>query len=87
MQALEVLAHVAQHGESESARVYGPLATWYLAGALYWIGASGLRFVPCDEIRWSLFGISMAGYNVLASLGLAAASLWAALNITGAKRS
>jgi disulfide bond formation protein DsbB len=47
----------------------------------------GVRFVPCDEIRWSLFGISMAGYNVLASLGLAAASLWAALNITGAKRS
>ncbi len=46
----------------------------------------GVRFVPCDEIRWSLFGISMAGYNVFASLGLAAASLWAALNITGAKR-
>ena len=46
----------------------------------------GLRFVPCDEIRWSLFGISMAGYNVFASLGFAAASLWAALNITGAKR-
>jgi disulfide bond formation protein DsbB len=36
------------------------------------------RFVPCDQIPWSLFGISMAGYNVLASLGLAAASLWAA---------
>ncbi len=35
------------------------------------------RFVPCDEIPWSLFGISMAGYNVLASLALAAASLWA----------
>jgi disulfide bond formation protein DsbB len=36
------------------------------------------RFVPCDQIPWSLFGISMAGYNALASLGLAAASLWAA---------
>jgi disulfide bond formation protein DsbB len=35
------------------------------------------RFVPCDQIPWSLFGISIAGYNVLASLGLAAASLWA----------
>ena len=46
----------------------------------------GLRFVPCDEIGWSLFGISMAGYNVFASLGFAAASLWAALNISGAKR-
>lgn len=30
------------------------------------------RIVRCDQIQWSLFGISMAGYNVLASLGLAA---------------
>jgi disulfide bond formation protein DsbB len=38
-------------------------------------------FVPCDEVQWSLFGISMAGYNVLASLGLALASFWAAGNL------
>ena len=25
----------------------------------------------CDEVAWSLFGISMAGYNVIASLALA----------------
>lgn len=36
------------------------------------------RFVPCDVIPWSLFGISLAGYNLLASLGLAAATLFAA---------
>jgi len=30
--------------------------------------------VRCDEVPWSLFGISMAGYNVLASLGLFVAS-------------
>ena len=34
----------------------------------------GTRFVPCDEIPWSLFGISMAGYNALVSLILAAAA-------------
>jgi disulfide bond formation protein DsbB len=45
----------------------------------------GTSFVPCDEVQWSLFGISMAGYNVLASLGLTLASLWAARNI-GRKR-
>ena len=28
----------------------------------------------CDEIPWSLFGISMAGYNALLSLGLALSS-------------
>jgi disulfide bond formation protein DsbB len=38
-------------------------------------------FVPCDEVPWSLFGISIAGYNGMASLGLALASLWAARNI------
>lgn len=28
---------------------------------------------PCDEVDWTLFGISLAGFNVLASLSLAAA--------------
>jgi disulfide bond formation protein DsbB len=31
--------------------------------------------VRCDEIPWSLFGISMAGWNAIASTGLA--GLWA----------
>ena len=31
--------------------------------------------VRCDEVAWSLFGISMAGYNLLASLALAVFSL------------
>ena len=26
---------------------------------------------PCDQVAWDLFGISMAGYNALLSLGLA----------------
>ncbi len=34
--------------------------------------------VRCDEVPWSLFGVSMAGYNVLMSAALAAFSLWAA---------
>jgi disulfide bond formation protein DsbB len=35
----------------------------------------GQAMVRCDEIAWSLFGISMAGYNFLLSLGLAAFAL------------
>lgn len=35
--------------------------------------------VPCDVVAWSLFGISMAGYNVPFSLGLSFASLLAFL--------
>lgn len=33
------------------------------------------RIVRCDEIPWSLFGISMAGYNFLISSGLTIVSL------------
>ena len=33
----------------------------------------------CDEIAWSLFGISMAGYNAIVSLLLALASFYVAL--------
>ncbi len=36
----------------------------------------GTSFVPCDEISWELFGISMAGYNFLFSLALGVAVLW-----------
>lgn len=32
----------------------------------------GTPVARCDEIAWSLFGVSMAGWNGLASLGLAA---------------
>jgi disulfide bond formation protein DsbB len=35
--------------------------------------------VRCDEVAWSLFGISMAGYNVLISLALGVFALAAAL--------
>ena len=32
----------------------------------------------CDQIPWEMFGISMAGYNVFASLALAGFAGWAA---------
>lgn len=32
--------------------------------------------VRCDEIAWSLFGVSMAGYNLLLSLLAAVGVLW-----------
>ncbi len=41
----------------------------------------------CDAVAWSLFGISMAGYNTLISLGLAAVSFFAAFRtLSDAKR-
>ncbi|MEE8515638.1 MAG: disulfide bond formation protein B [Alphaproteobacteria bacterium] len=37
--------------------------------------------VRCDEVAWSLFGISMAGYNVVASAGLGAFTAAAAFRL------
>jgi disulfide bond formation protein DsbB len=39
-----------------------------------------LRPPRCDEIAWSLWGISMAGYNAIISLLLALASFYVALS-------
>lgn len=39
--------------------------------------------VRCDEVPWSLFGISLAGYNFLASLIFAGASVWATRKLLG----
>jgi disulfide bond formation protein DsbB len=32
--------------------------------------------VRCDEVQWSLFGISMAGWNAILSIGFASVILW-----------
>jgi len=40
----------------------------------------------CDKVAWSLFGISMAGYNLLACVGLAGFSALAAQRLIGRAR-
>jgi len=47
----------------------------------------GQNVVRCDEIAWSLFGISMAGYNFLLSLALAGFAFSAAWNLLGGRPS
>ncbi len=37
---------------------------------------------PCDRVDWRLFGLSLAGYNIIISLSLAAASLVAVSMLT-----
>ena len=39
---------------------------------------------PCDQVDWTLFGISFAGYNLMASLALAVFSLAGARRLMGA---
>lgn len=36
--------------------------------------------VPCDEAAWRLFGLSLAGYNVLISAALAGLCFWGVRN-------
>jgi disulfide bond formation protein DsbB len=40
----------------------------------------------CDKVAWSLFGVSMAGYNVLACVGLAIFSARTAQRLSGRAR-
>lgn len=57
------------------------------SGALGDLGTAGgllkklesIRVIRCDEIPWSFLGISLAGYNVLISLALAAIAAWGAM--------
>jgi disulfide bond formation protein DsbB len=42
--------------------------------------------VRCDQVAWSLFGISMAGYNILISLALAAVAFLSARRAIGPGR-
>ena len=56
------------------------------AGPLTDLGGAGgllkkietIRIVRCDEVQWRFLGLSLAGYNVLISLALAALALWGA---------
>jgi disulfide bond formation protein DsbB len=40
--------------------------------------------IRCDQVQWSLFGISLAGYNAIFSLSGAAAIVW--LTLSGRRR-
>jgi disulfide bond formation protein DsbB len=35
-----------------------------------------VKVIRCDEVQWRFLGLSLAGYNVLISLALAALALW-----------
>jgi disulfide bond formation protein DsbB len=39
---------------------------------------NSLHVVRCDEAAWRLFGLSLAGYNVVISLSLAGIAIWGA---------
>ncbi|NSX55285.1 disulfide bond formation protein B [Parasulfitobacter algicola] len=46
------------------------------------LSLDGPGIVMCDQIAWQMLGISMAGWNALASFGLAGLWVWAMLKHT-----
>jgi disulfide bond formation protein DsbB len=61
----------------------GPISDLGSAGSLL-RQLQTVNVVRCDEAAWRFLGLSLAGWNVLLSLGLAAVALWAVL--TAARR-
>jgi disulfide bond formation protein DsbB len=55
----------------------GPVTNFGPAGGLL-ERIESTRVVRCDEAAWRFLGLSLAGYNVLISLALAAIALWGA---------
>ncbi len=67
---------VEQHWWLGTDECAGPTGAGTLKGLEAQILATPLT--QCNEVAWSLFGISMAGYNVVASAALAAFAFFAA---------
>jgi disulfide bond formation protein DsbB len=56
----------------------GPINNFGSAGSLL-KSLQNIHIVRCDEAAWRLFGISLAGYDVLVSLFLAAVAVYGAI--------
>ena len=74
----------ASNGSSGRARPIAP-------GPVVDLGSAGtllqrldtVKVIRCDEVQWRFLGLSLAGYNVLISLLMAAIAVW---GIVSAKR-
>ena len=45
-----------------------------------------VKVIRCDEVQWRFLGLSLAGYNVLISLLMAAIAGWGLKSVMSAKR-
>jgi len=76
---------VEQHWWTGPTSCTGGLGTVHSVEDLAALLSKPIDIPQCDKVAWSLFGISMAGYNVLASLVLAGFSALAAKRLTEPK--
>src|SRR4030081_2849070 len=45
-----------------------------------------VKVIRCDEVQWKFLGLSLAGYNVLISLLMAALAAWGIVRLAAAKK-
>src|SRR5882757_3595373 len=53
----------------------GPVLYLGKAGSLF-DNLDKVKVIRCDEVQWRFLGLSLAGYNVLISLAMAALAVW-----------
>jgi disulfide bond formation protein DsbB len=53
----------------------GPIVDFGSTGNLL-DGLNKVKVIRCDEVQWKFLGLSLAGYNVLISLAMAALAVW-----------
>ena len=53
----------------------GPVIDFGKAGSLF-ENLDKVKVIRCDEVQWRFLGVSLAGYNVLISLAMAALAAW-----------
>ena len=64
----------------------GPVGNFGSAGNLL-ERLDTVRVVRCDEVQWKFLGLSLAGYNVLISLSMAAIAAWGIARMAARKPS
>jgi disulfide bond formation protein DsbB len=60
----------------------GPVLDLGKAGSLF-DNLDKVKVIRCDEVQWRFLGLSLAGYNVLISLLMAALAAWGIVKTTG----
>jgi disulfide bond formation protein DsbB len=59
----------------------GPIGNLGSAGSLLQ-RLDTVKVIRCDEVQWRFLGLSLAGYNVLISLAMAAIAVWGVVRTT-----